>query len=227
MTRELLVVGTRSFAGEVADYCEQAGYRILGLLEPYDASRIGSEIHGLPVLPFERAKGALVALGTGEPDRRPIVERVRAEGGLLTRVVHPGAQVSARSVVGEGTVVGPGAVIGAFSEIGECGVVARGVLVGHHTRIGSFVTLNPGVNVAGNVRIEDDVFLGMAAVVRDHVTVGEGALVAAAAVVLRDVAPGVQVRGLPAAPYQGPEAPANKQKNAPGGAPHRERGGGA
>jgi sugar O-acyltransferase (sialic acid O-acetyltransferase NeuD family) len=201
--RELWVVGTRTFAGEVGDFAEACGFHVRGLLEPYDRERVGTVIHGWPVEWLEEAAPAVAVVGTGESDRRPIVERAAAAGWKLATLVHPGAHVSRRSSVGAGAVVGPGVVVGAFSAIGAHAMLGRGTLVGHHTVVEPFATLNPGVNVAGNVRVGTGAFLGMAAVVRDHVTVGAAAVVAAGAVVVADVEQSVQVRGVPARAVEG------------------------
>jgi UDP-perosamine 4-acetyltransferase len=201
------VVGTRSFAGEVADFAEEAGIDVLGLLEPYEPERIGTTIHGLPVTALEETPPGVAIIGTGERARQEIASRVEALGWELLTVVHPRAHVSRRSSIGRGSVVGPGAVVGAYTRIGEHVVTGRGVLVGHHSEICDFVTLNPGANVAGNTRVGAGAFIGMAAVVRDHVTVGASALVAAGAVVVGNVPDGVEVRGLPATVHRLLEGP--------------------
>jgi sugar O-acyltransferase (sialic acid O-acetyltransferase NeuD family) len=202
MAGEVRIVGTRSFAGEVADYARDAGLEIAGLLEPIDPDRIGTTIHGLPVQALEeRPEGdGLVIIGTGESDRRAIVARAKQAGWQPVSLTHPRAHVAPSATVREGALIGPGVVVGAYTSIGDHVVLGRGSLVGHHTEIGAFCTLGPGANVAGNVRVERDAFLGMAAVVRDHVTIGRQSTVAMGAVVVADVETGSEVRGIPARP---------------------------
>jgi sugar O-acyltransferase (sialic acid O-acetyltransferase NeuD family) len=201
MTR-VYVAGTRTFAAEAAEFAADAGLEVAGLLEPYDRDRVGTTIHDLPVAWLEDTEPGIAVLGTGEPDRRPIVTRLEQAGWRLATVVHPRAHLARTVTVGDGTIVGPGVIVGARSSLGAHVLVARGVLVGHHTEIDDFVTLNPGANVAGNVRLERDVTVGMAAVVRDHLSIGESALIAAGAVVVRDVDPAQAVRGVPAQAYE-------------------------
>jgi len=198
----ILVVGTRSFAAEIAGFASEAGFEVAGLLEPFEPSRVGETIHGLPVTWLEEARpgGLAVVVGTGEVTRRPVTDRILAAGLELTTIVHPRAHVAATSTVGPGTIVAPGVVVGAVATIGAGVVLGRGALVGHHTHIGEFATLGPGANVAGNVRVGADVHVGMGAVVRDHVELGDGATVGMGAVVVRDVPAGVTVHGVPARP---------------------------
>lgn len=194
------MAGTRTFSAEVVGYAKEIGFRVVGLLEPYDRERVGLTIHGLPVswLDETAPAGRAVVIGTGESGRRPVADRLAAGGWRSVALVHPAAHVPASTAVGAGAIVAPGAVIGACSVVGDHAVVGRGSLVGHHTEIGPFATLGPGTNVAGNVRIGADAFIGMAAVVRDHVDVGDSSVVAMGAVVIGDVPAGVEVRGLPA-----------------------------
>jgi sugar O-acyltransferase (sialic acid O-acetyltransferase NeuD family) len=203
--RAVFVAGTRSFSAEVACFAEEAGLEVAGLLEPYDRARVGTRIHGYPVSWIEETPPSVALLGTGEMERRPLVDRLRAAGWELGTLVHPRAHVAATTELGAGVIVAPGVVIGAATQLGACAVVGRGALVGHHTELGAFSTLNPGANIAGNVKLGEDAVVGMGAVVRDHISVGVGSVVAMGAVVVGDVPPGVQVRGVPAAVSSRPD----------------------
>jgi sugar O-acyltransferase (sialic acid O-acetyltransferase NeuD family) len=198
------IVGTRTFAGEVADIARDAGLSIAGLLEPRDADRIGTTIHGLTVLPLQKDPGGErhVIIGTGEANRREIVARAAEAGWEPVSLVHPRAHLAPTASIGRGVLVAPGVVVGAYTAVADHVLLARGTLVGHHTEIGEYATLQPGCNVAGNVRVDEDAFLGMGAVVRDHVAIAAGAVVAMGAVVVGDVAAGDEVRGLPARPVE-------------------------
>jgi sugar O-acyltransferase (sialic acid O-acetyltransferase NeuD family) len=204
MPDEVRIVGTRTFAGEVADFARDTGLDVAALLEPFDPERVGTRIHGLPVEPInQRSRNAdAVIIGTGEPSRREIVARVERASWRPVSLIHPRAHLAPSATVGTGAVLAPGVVVGAYSRVGEHTVLGRGALVGHHTEIGPFATLGPGANVAGNVRIEPDAFLGMATAIRDHLTVGAGAVVGMGAVVLSNVATGSEVRGVPARPHR-------------------------
>ena len=200
--QRLYIAGTRTFSAEVADFARDAGIEPAGLLEPVDRDRAGTEIHGLAVGWLEDTPpppGASAVIGTGDPDRREVADRLRAAGWEPATLIHPTAHLAPSAEVGAGSIVAPGAVVGAMTRIGANVVVGRGALIGHHTEIEDFATLGPGCNVAGNARIGSGAFLGMSASVRDHTDVGDGATVAMGAVVVGDVGPGARVRGVPAA----------------------------
>jgi len=203
---DIYVAGTGSFALESAEYARDAGLEVRGLVELMDRSRVGTEIHGLPVRAADDPpdSGASAVVGAGG-DRLELWDRLAPYGWRAATIVHPGAHVSASAEVADGCVIAPGAVVGAATELGEHVLLGRGALLGHHSVLDAGVTLNPGANVAGHVRIGRGAMIGMGAIVADHLDVGAGAVVAAGAVVVRDVAPGLRVQGVPARPYEGGE----------------------
>jgi sugar O-acyltransferase (sialic acid O-acetyltransferase NeuD family) len=203
VTARLAILGTHTFAEEVADLVEQIGeHELVAFVENWDRERTGRTVAGRPVIWVdelaEHAGEWSVVCGIGSPERRGYVEHVATLGVEFATVVHPTAVVAPSARLGAGCIVSPGAVLGAHTEFGEHVIVNRGVLVGHHTRVGSCVTLSPGVNLAGLVEIGAGTFVGIGATVIDRRTVGAGALVAAGAVVVRDVPDAARVQGVPA-----------------------------
>jgi acetyltransferase EpsM len=201
----LAILGTHTFAEEVADVVAQAGeHEVVAFVENWDRERVGRVLAGQPVIWVdelaEHAGEWSAVCAIGSPDRRAYIEQVAGLGVTFATVVHPSAVVAPSARLGAGCIVSPAAVIGAHTQVGEHVIVNRGVLVGHHTRIGSFVTLSPAANVAGCVEVGDGAYVGMGATVIDRRTVGAGALVAAGAVVVRDVPEGARVQGVPARP---------------------------
>jgi sugar O-acyltransferase (sialic acid O-acetyltransferase NeuD family) len=198
----LWVAGTGSFALEIVEYARDAGRPPAGLVELLDQARVGTVVHGLPVVDLAAApSGATALIGAGG-DRLALAERLAAHGWLTaSAVVHPAAHCSASAVLDAGAIVGPGAVVGAASALGEHVLIGRGALVGHHVALAAGVVLNPGARVGGNTRVGRGARIGIGASVVHGVEIGAGAVVAAGAVVVRSVAAGVRVQGVPARPY--------------------------
>jgi acetyltransferase EpsM len=199
----IAILGTHTFAEEVADLVEQIStHELVAFVENWDRERVGRTLAGRPVIWVDELAehtgewSAVCAIGS--PERRGYVEQVAGLGVEFATVVHPTAVVAPSARLGAGCIVSPGVVVGSHTEIGEHVILNRGVLVGHHTRVGSCVTLSPAANVAGCVRIGDGAYVGMGAIVLDGRSVGAGSVVGAGAVVTRDVPPGVQVQGVPA-----------------------------
>jgi acetyltransferase EpsM len=199
----LAVLGTHTFAEEVADLVEQIGeHEVVAFVENWDRERAGRTLAGRPVIWVDELAGhagewtAVCAIGS--PERRAYVEQVAAMGVEFATVLHPAAVVAPSAELGPGCIVSPGVVVAAHTRIGRHVILNRGVLVGHHTDVGDCVTLSPAANVAGCVSIGDGAYIGMGATVIDRRTVGAAALVAAGAVVVRDVPEGARVQGVPA-----------------------------
>lgn len=199
--RQIYVAGTGSFALELVEYVQDAGFSVSGLIELIDDGRVGGRVHELEVVAVDGAARGAFVIGTGG-DRQEHATRLEAGGWIPQSIVHPSAHVSASASLATGAIVAPGAVVGAASRLGAHVLVGRGSLVGHHVSIAPAATLNPGSNIAGNVRIGERAVIGMGAVVANGLEVGAGAVVAAGAVVLRDVDAGARVQGVPARVFE-------------------------
>jgi sugar O-acyltransferase (sialic acid O-acetyltransferase NeuD family) len=203
MSGVLYIAGTGSFAAEVADWAAESGIALAGLIEMADSARVGSTVHGLPVVPIEPVPpGGSAIIGMGG-DRHQIWLRLASAGWKAGQMVHLRSHVSSSAQLGQGATIGPLAVVGAESKIGEGAILSRGVLIGHHVGVGAFAMLNPGCNVGGNADVGERAFVGMGATIVNGVTVGPGATIAAGAVVLRDVDAATRVQGVPARLHRG------------------------
>ena len=202
-TIRLLILGTGSFAEEVADMASDLANVVLcGFVENMEKGRCEGGKMGLPVVWVEDLPRILdrhvAVCGLGTTQRSRFVEQVAALGVEFTTLVHPTARVSRRTTLGEGTIVSPGATIGSHSALGGHVLVNRGATIGHHSRIGDYVTIGPGVNISGHCDIGVCTYIGVGATIVDHITVGRGSVIAAGAVVTKDLADRVLAAGLPA-----------------------------
>jgi len=199
--RNLYLAGTGSFAREVAEWAEDAGWRVAGLVELVDEARVGTAVGGRSVVAANSLPADSPAVIAAGGDRRAHHASLGGSQWRAATVIHPRAHISSSAVIGPGCIVAPGAVIGAEARLGEHTLVSRGALVGHHARTGRFVSLLPGANLGGNASVGDRSVLAMGAVVVNAMTVGADATVAAGAVVVRDVRDGARVQGVPAQEY--------------------------
>jgi sugar O-acyltransferase (sialic acid O-acetyltransferase NeuD family) len=201
--RKLIILGTRTFAEEVADLvsdCEE--YELTAFAENWERERCEQPLLGHPVIwvddlaPLAATHQTVCAIGT--PRRSLFVGQVERFGFRFATVRHPSARLSHTAAVGAGSIVSAGVVVATQTAIGRHVIISRGSLIGHHTRIGDYTTISPGANVAGSVEIGAGTYIGMGAVILDHLKVGAGCVVAAGAVVVKDVPDRVQVIGVPA-----------------------------
>ena len=201
--QDILILGTHSFAEEVADLiAEIPDYRVTGFVENMERARCDETLDGLPIIwvdslpQYAKSHRAVCALGTTFRSR--FTDEAAAHGVQFVTVVHPSARVSPSSSLGEGSIVSAGVIVGARTSIGRHVIMNRGALVGHHTEIADYVSVMPGANIAGRCRIGEATYIGMGAVVIDNITIGAHSVVGAGAVVTKNVPDNVQVLGLPA-----------------------------
>lgn len=202
-TRRLLILGTRTFASEIADWSREIpGVEVVGFVENRDRGRCADLLDGLPIVWVEdlasRIADHVFACGLGTTQRGRFVAQVAAMGARFTTLVHPTARVSPTSRLGDGSLVNVFGAIAAHTVLGAHVSVNRGALVGHHDGIGDYVTIGPGARIGGNTRIGARTYVGMGAIVLDNLTVGEGCVIGAGAVVTRDLPDRVLAVGVPA-----------------------------
>ena len=201
--RPLLILGTRTLATEVADLARQTGgYRVAGFVENMERQRAEETLDGLPIIWVdelaELAETHRAVCGLATTFRSRFTDQVVVYGIQFATLIHPSAQISSRSSVGEGTIVSAGVIVASHTRLGRHVIVNRGALIGHHTSIGDYVTIQPGANIAGACRIGEAAYVGMGAVIVDHVEIGSHSVVGAGAVVIGDVPENVLVVGVPA-----------------------------
>lgn len=204
---QVWIVGDGGQARELADLVRTVGVdadlrplELQGLLGPDDEERL---LAGRAGQQF-RDIGLVLGLGFPAP-RLAALERV-SDRAILPVVVHPRADVGARTELGPGVVITAGCVVTTDVMIGSGTLLNPRSGIGHDTVVGRCCVLNPGANVSGSVRLGDGVLVGSGATILQGVAVGSRARIGAGAVVTRDVADGVTVVGVPARPVTSSEA---------------------
>lgn len=203
----LLILGTGTYAVEVADLASDVGtFQLGGFVASTPPYKAGDTIMGLPVYwvnelaRFVNTHYAVCAISTTH--RWQFIEQARAAGMRFASVVHPTARVSRRCTLGEGVIISAGVVLSTHSHIGDHVILNRGALIGHDSRIGTCSTIGPGANLAGNVTVGSRTTVGMGALVIEKLTLGSQVVVGAGSLVIADVPDRVQVVGSPARIFQ-------------------------
>jgi sugar O-acyltransferase (sialic acid O-acetyltransferase NeuD family) len=207
--RRLIILGTGGSALDALDVLDglNAGsptWELVGFLD--DVREQGSDFHGFPVLgPLKDALrhedcSYLNVIGSDQSyRRRPML--ITATGIPPERVatlVHPGACVSKRAVLGRGVLVNYGASIAGNVTVGDQVSIGPNCTVGHDGMIEDFAMLAPACKLSGFVHVGRCAYVGAAASVRQRLVIGAEALIGMGAVVVKDVFPGDVVAGNPA-----------------------------
>ncbi len=178
---------TWAFAGFVDD-----GEVIADRLERRDASLLGTT----KILADTDPR---YVIGIGSPAvRAKLDEQLTAWGRTAATLIHPAATVASDNRISDGVLLAAGARVTTNVTLGRHVHLNVNAVVSHDCVIGDYTTLSPGSLVNGDVQIGTGVFLGTGAIITPGITIGDHAVIGAGAVVVRDVPPGVTVRGVPA-----------------------------
>ncbi len=109
-------------------------------------------------------------------------------------------------LIGTDAVVGSGSVIvrGELEDtmIGDRTRLGNLVNVGHNVRIGSDCAVSSGTCIAGGVRIDERCNIAVGVSINAKVRVGHDCQIGLGSVVTKNIAPGISVFGVPAAPIR-------------------------
>ena len=207
VTRPVIVVGAGGHAKVVIDALLASGRQVIGCTD-LDSARHGRSVLGVLIIGDDEALrqhprdavDVVVGVGgtRGEPLRRSIHERLRAQGWQLTTVIHPASTIAHGATMGMGAQVFARAVVQADAWIGEGAIVNTGAIVEHDARVGEFSHVAPGALICGSVRIGAGVHVGAGATVLQNLDLGPGVIVGAGALVTRSFDGSVTLLGVPA-----------------------------
>jgi sugar O-acyltransferase (sialic acid O-acetyltransferase NeuD family) len=211
----LLIFGASGHAREIGClardvFAVRGRGEVVAFVERDSGPQVGHNMHGVPVLTLDGAKGQFPAadfvVAIGDPHlRQNVAERAMAGGFVPASLVHPSVMMSEFVRLRPGSIICSGSILTCDIDIGAHVHLNRGCSIGHDVEIGDFATLSPGVRISGNVRIGPRAFIGVGACVVDGtpqkpLIIHEGAVVGAQACVLDDVARFQTVIGVPARP---------------------------
>lgn len=190
----LIIVGASGHGKVIADIAVRNGYQDIVFL---DDNASVQECAGFPVIgktsEITQIEGdKIVAIGN------PVIrERIQKKIQAVT-LVHPGAVISRRVTLGEGTVVMAGAVINSDVVIGDGCIINTGSSVDHDCRIADYAHISVGAHVAGTSSIGSRSWIGAGATVSNNIQITHDCMIGAGAVVVCDIEESGTYVGCPA-----------------------------
>lgn len=201
--KEISIIGYSGHSYVVIEALMGLGCRIKGYLDkeeananPYNLAYLGFED---PEIVKSLINSSTFAMGIGNNTvRTKIALKVMELGGVFEEVIHPSANVSSSSKIGEGTFISSGAIVNAQSEIDRFCILNTGSVVEHECKLGEGVHVAPGAVLLGNVAVGSRTLIGGGSVVKPGIKIGSDAIIGAGSVVVTDVGEGKTFVGNPA-----------------------------
>lgn len=143
------------------------------------------------------AEDARMVIGIGNNStRKTIAERYDGKARYAA-VIHPGALISKRVQVGDGTVVMAGTVINTDTRIGQHCIINTSASIDHDCDLADYVHISPNATLCGNVSVGEGTHVGAGSVVIQGIRIGKWSTIGAGAVVIKDVPDYATVVGNP------------------------------
>lgn len=191
MSNSFFIVGAGGHAKVVIEIIEEANGTVVGIA---DAKFEKTELLGYPVN-IEPLAGSLVILAIGNNElRKKLSAEKHAEFGTA---IHPRANISSRSRIGNGTVIMAGCTVNSGAEIGLHCIINTNASVDHDCVLGDFVHVSPNASLAGNVTVGEGTHVGIGSSIIQGITIGKWAVIGAGSVIIKDVPDHAVVVGVP------------------------------
>lgn len=179
-------------------------YEVIGFLDD-DDSKIGKEYNGYKCIgkinmlkDLSEEENICATIATQESKYRKKFVDDNPDFQKWESLIHPTANISNTSKIGEGCIVCANSNISVNTNIGNHCILNLGVTIGHDCEIGDYVSFMSGVVISGHVSIKDSAYFGSNSTVVPGRKIGENSKVGAGSVAIRNVKDNVTVMGVPA-----------------------------
>jgi len=202
--KTLYIIGAGTYGAAILDLTETIGYEVKGFFDD-DLSKKGNRILGVPVLGKLEDNMSLIknnqfAIAIGNNDiRLKFANLIKMNKGILPSLIHPNAEISKYSIIGNGCIIHANAFIWTEVELRDYSIISPSVVIAHHTVVGTASFISAGSNIGAGINIGMKCFVGIGTTIMTGVkSIGENCIIGAGSVVIKNVEDNLVVVGNPA-----------------------------
>jgi acetyltransferase EpsM len=191
----MVIYGASGHGKVIAEILESNGIDDLVFVDDRPS---GNTFLGYPLLhtsALEQLQPHNVVIAVGNNRIRKVISENLTYN--FSKAIHPSAQISKRSEIGEGTVVMAGVSVNSGSNIGKHVILNTNCSIDHDCIIADFVHVSPNAALAGNVIVGEGTHIGIGASVIQGISIGKYVTVGAGAVIIEDVPDYAVIVGVP------------------------------
>jgi sugar O-acyltransferase (sialic acid O-acetyltransferase NeuD family) len=191
----MIIYGASGHGKVIAEILEQNGITDLIFVDddPVGELFLGYPLYHTSKLDCLKLIEVIIAVGSNRI-RRLISEKLAYS---FATAIHPSAQISKRSEIGEGTVVMAGVTVNSDAKIGKHIILNTNCSIDHDCILADYVHVSPNAALAGNVTVGESAHIGIGASVIQGIKIGEYATIGAGAAIIEDVPDYAVVVGVP------------------------------
>jgi sugar O-acyltransferase (sialic acid O-acetyltransferase NeuD family) len=182
----IYLFGASGHAKVVIEILEQQKKVILGLLDANPAIKSLLDYPVFQEIPRDASgnKSKMIICVGNNANRKRLADQYLA---TYETAIHPSANISVRSSIGEGTVIMAAVSVNCNAVIGKHVILNTNSSVDHDCVLEDFVHISPNVALAGNVYVGLGSHIGMGGCVIQGTKIGKWATIGAGAVIIADV----------------------------------------
>ncbi len=191
----MILYGASGHAKVIIEILEKQGIPITGLVDanPAVQTLLGYRVNQL-LSDLDADEQVIISIGNNAIRKKIATEIGQGFG----TAVHPSANISSRTEIGEGTVMMAGVSVNSSTVVGKHVILNTNCLIDHDGVIGDYVHISPNAALAGNVTVCEGTHIGIGACVIQGINIGKWATIGAGAVIIKDVPDYALVVGNPA-----------------------------
>lgn len=196
--KEVIIIGAGGHAAELRDYIRhynqakgEIAISVIGFLDDnaevhehynYEEPLLGG------IASHEVRTACYYMMGIANLKyRRTIIEKILAQGGRFTGLIHPTALISPSAEIGEGVVISHNASVGPKVKLGKFNMLNSRCTIGHDTQMGDYNFISPKVALSGNTKIGNENMIGTNASTIPGVKIGNNNTIGAGMVVYKPI----------------------------------------
>jgi sugar O-acyltransferase (sialic acid O-acetyltransferase NeuD family) len=188
MGQEVILVG---YFSEIVELCQDAGYKILGVIDGIDCNDFGLPVLGTDEdasLLFSKYGHVPLIITPDNPKVRCKLVKLYGDIGFnFISLISPNAVISKSAFIGEGVVIQNNVNISSFSKIGSFVKLNTNSNIMHDSVIGDYTTVAPNAVILGRVFVDEFCYIGSNATLLPSTRIGYNTTVGAGAVVTKNL----------------------------------------